>query len=469
MMRAAVSLLFTAVVVAIVPCPRAPSPLNLTGISEADMMRAVNKVPRVAFKGSGIAHMANTLNTHLMRMASADDEFTLKRCEDMTHGELHELQLMLVENSHPDFQQLYESAEDNRRYRFCGASELAAKYEEESRIVSAVPKLADVLRDSKCRESVMWYVHHLRSEDKKALSKKHSSFVLPTLPETEVRPDAELSAANPSEAKAIYQAYDDSLQCTTCHSLTFPTDHTWPSDAGINKRTGEKVHPWPDHFSVQFLLEVFTEPGRQGLPNVTNATGNSFHYAYDRSDPSKSRAVNHHDTCPFFHTQSCHIHHHGDGIYLHIAPNTKSSMCCLFQKVAVIPPFWTTWGTYVDTYKPNAPVPGEAAPNWEGFTVDRYIYGDAVQLDQHDLHIRANNPNAMVRFHATLPPPNAYSHGYWHVQGDMKVAYQDPKLFKLPKGCLPSCGIGSSPSSSAGHPLFSWGGVDTDHLATLLQ
>jgi len=471
-MRAAVSLLFTGAVVAIVPCPRAPSSLNLTAITEADMMRAVNKVPRVEFKGSGIAHMANTLNTHLMRMASANDDLTLKRCEDMSHSELHELQMMLVENSHPDFQQLYESAEDNRRYRFCGASELSAKYSEESRIVSAVPKLADVLRDSKCRESVMWYVHHLRSEDKKALSSKHPSFVLPTLPETEVRPDPEISAANPSEAKTIYRAYDDSLQCTTCHSLKFPTDHVWPSGAGINTRTGATLPSWPDHFSVDFLLEVTTEPNQYGLPNITNASGNSFHYSYSQSDPSLSRAVNIHKTCPFFHDKSCNIHHHPDGIWLNIEPDTAASFCCLFQAgAAVIPPFWTTWGLFVDTYEKNDPVPGEAAPNWEGFVVDRYIYGDAAQLDEHDLHVRATNPKELVRFHATLPPPNAHSHGYWHVQEDMKVEYQNPKLFELPSGCLPSCGIGETQSQakSSGHPLFSWGGVNTEHLKTLMQ
>eukprot|EP00756_Hemistasia_phaeocysticola_P017918 Hpha_TRINITY_DN15562_c1_g5::TRINITY_DN15562_c1_g5_i1::g.103816::m.103816 len=438
-------------------------------ISAADMRRAVNKVPRVEFKGSGVAHMAHTLNTHLQRMATANT-VRLRQCEEMDHAELHALQLQLVRSSHPAFQQLYDSTKDNRRYRFAGEAELITEYAQQARMVATAPALAPVLRDSMCRESVMWYVHHLRAEEKRELHAS-SSFVLPTLPETEMRPEPALVQASPAEAKAVYQSYNDSLQCSTCHSLKFPTNHTWPSDAGINKKTGEKLPAWPDSFSVEFVLEVTTEPGQKGLPNITNATGNTFHYAYDRKDSNKSRAVNIHDTCPFFHTKACNIHHHPDGIYLHINPKANNSLCCLFQDVAVIPPYWTTWGEYVDTYPKGAPVPGEAAPNWEGWVADRYIYGDAAQLDEHDLHVRADDPHALIRFHATLPPPNDHSHGYWHILSDMHVGPQDPELFRLPPGCLPSCGLSRAPaaSSSAHAALFPWAGVDVEQLQQQLS
>jgi hypothetical protein len=431
-------------------------------VSKADMARARNKVPRVDLKGEGVAHVAHTLNTQLRRMESAN-EVKLQRCEMMTHAALHELQLMVVELAHGDFQEHYEATSDNRRLMFSGAEELTRKYAQEARSVQVVPSLADTLRDAKCRESVMWYVHHLRAEEKTKL-RDDPSFVLPTLPEEEVRPD--MTLAHLEESQVIYKAYDDSLQCSTCHSLTFPTNHTWPSDAGVNKVTGERLPSWPDAFSVEFLLEVTTEAGQPGLANISNAPGNTFHYSYNRLNPELSRAVNRHDTCPFYHTMSCNIHHHPDAIYLDLKPGTDESFCCKFRDVAVIPPYWTTWGLYVSTYQKGEDVPGEPQPNWEGFVADRYTFGSAAQLDEHDLHVRAEDPRALVRFHATLPPPNAHSHGYWHVLEDMKVEEQDPSLFVLPAGCLDSCGAaGSAPAPvSSAHTLFPWASIDQESL-----
>ena len=72
------------------------------------MARARNKVPRVDLKGEGVAHVAHTLSTQLRRMESAN-EVKLQRCEMMTHAALHELQLMVVELAHGDFQEHYEA------------------------------------------------------------------------------------------------------------------------------------------------------------------------------------------------------------------------------------------------------------------------------------------------------------------------------------------------------------------------
>lgn len=439
-------------------------------ISKADRLRAVNKFPGVEFKGHGVGHMAHTLNTHLQRMATSD-KVNLRRCEDMDHSELHALQLQIVRAAHPDFQKIYQQVGDNRRFRFCGEAALAAEYAEQARMVEHEPLLGPVLRDSQCRETVMWWVHHLRNEEKQTLNTP--LFVLPTLPTEELRPVPAVMQASPEAAKAIYQAYDESLSCASCHT-NGPSKSAWPSNAGVNNKTGVPVPAWPDQFSVDFVLEVTTEAGEKGLPNITNATGNTFHYSFDSQDPSKSRAVNQHETCPFFNTMSCNIHHHPDAIYLHINPTRKfGSLCCRFTEVGVIPPYWTTWGQYVNTYAKGAPVPGEAAPNWEGFEVDRYIFGDHKQLDEHDLHVRTNDPSSMVRFHATLPPPNAHSHGYWHVLSDMKLSKPDPDVFQLPKHCLPTCFVysdKSKPSSSeqrSTHPLFPWGGLHEHQVEQL--
>jgi len=226
-----------------------------------------------------------------------------------------------------------------------------------------------------------------------------------------------------------------------------------------NKRTGESLPPWPDAFDVEFNLEVITEAGQPGLPNIDNVTKNHFYYSYDRSNPQNSRALNRHETCPFFHTKSCDIHHHPDGIYLHLNPGQSSAFCCKFAPIAPIPPYWTTWGKYVDTYEKGEEIGGGQNNNWEGFRVDRYIFGDAAQLDEHDLNVRAADPRALVRFHATLPPPNAHSHGYWHVRNDMNVKAQDPNTFKRPAVCAPTCGVASSEpavSPKIHHQMMPW-------------
>jgi hypothetical protein len=436
-------------------------------ISAQDLKRATSKVPRDEFKGANIAHLANTLNQQLQKIARAGD-LRLHRCEDLSLQALQETQQRIVSVAHPAFQQMYEDTNDNRRFRFTSPDELKATHSEQRSLVAEVPELEEIFRDSHCRESVMWYVHHLREQEKALL---HSAgFELPSLPEQELRTDLALLSGDP-RAEVAHNAYQDSLQCSTCHNSN--SNFNWPSTAGVNQRTGEPVPEWPDAFDVEFVLEVVTEAGQPGLPNITNAPNNHFFYSYDRSNPQNSFALNRHETCPFFHTKSCDIYHQPDGIYLHLNPGQADNLCCLFQGgLETVPPYWVKWGDYVDTYEKGARIGGGQADLWEGFRSDRYIFGDAAQLDEHDYLVRAEDPTAMVRFHATLPPPNDHSHGYWHVLGDMNVAPQSASLFKRPDQCLPSCGVGTAHLHSAGrkpHPLMPWAGLKSDHFEGLRE
>lgn len=436
---------------------------NSLQIHTKDLQRAASKVPRNDFKGTSIGHVAHTLNGKLRQGA-----LSLRRCEDLLLEDLHVIQQRIVNVSHPGFQDIYEETGDNRRFRFADMKQLDETYVEERDSIADLPQLAPVLRDSKCRESVMWYVHHLREEEKSLLHAE--GFDLPSLPELELKPDNVL-LMNP-KARAIYRSYDDSLQCNTCHSASSP--FVWPSNAGMNTKTSEKVPSWPDSFDVEFVLEVVTEDGQKGLPNISNALGNHFYYSYDRANPENSRALNQHDTCPFFHKMSCNIHHHPDGIYMVLNPGKWNSLCCKAFPVAVIPPWWTTWGLYVDTYDQGDAIEDEADV-WEGFRSDRYIFGDKAQLDEHDLLVRANDTKALVRFHATLPPPNPHSHGYWHVMEDMNVRPQDAKTFQRPEVCVPTCGIPGASVTDAvtleqiPHPLMPWAHIEDHTLAGVFE
>jgi hypothetical protein len=441
-------------------------------ISAHDLKRARNKVPRDDFKGDGTMQMSKVLNQQLGVMARRSSALRLTPCEGLTAVEVHEIHRAVVAAAHPELQHIYESTNDNRRFQFCSLAELETKYATEAAIIEGQPELHAALRDSKCREAVMWYVHHLGEKEKTDFhAAGHTLPMLPVSPETpqQLEERAVAAGVNVADARVIVAAANESLQCSTCHNLhpKFPT----PKGGGVNPKTGKAVPDWPDDFDVEFLLEVTTEAGQKGLPNISSHTeGNHFYYHYDRKTPENSRALNRHKVCPFFHTKSCDIYHQPDGIYLHINPGSLIPVCCKAFPVPPIPPYWTEWGLYVDTYEPGAEVGSGQAPLWEGFRSDRYIFGDAVQLDEHDLFVRADDPKALVRFHATLPPPNAHSHGYWHVMSDMNVAPQpDMSIFDRPRSCLQTCGLDAEqgPKHHAMSMFMAWAHVDPSKIAAL--
>ena len=87
----------------------------------------------------------------------------------------------------------------------------------------------------------------------------------------------------------------------------------------------------------------------------------------------------------------------------------------------------------------------------------------------HDNIVRTADPTKLVRFHATIPPPNDHSHGYWHVVEDMNVQRQaDMSIFDRPALCLPSCGLSSAHEApTSGNAFMPWVGMDEAHLEEL--
>ena len=195
-------------------------------------------------------------------------------------------------------------------------------------------------------------------------------FALPTLPsERHQTPSRSERDSSTSLDNVLYRAYDDSLSCVSCH--TFKTEHDWPALAGYNNRTGNKVKSWPTEWDLEFNLEVRTQPGQKGLPDIANASNNHFYYKWDSTNP---KALNRHQTCPLFKQYACDIHHRVNGIWVVLNPFTPQAMCCkAFNDVSVVPPWWIQWGLYVDT----------SFMDFEQRWADRFIYGDTTQLDEH--------------------------------------------------------------------------------------
>ena len=87
----------------------------------------------------------------------------------------------------------------------------------------------------------------------------------------------------------------------------------------------------------------------------------------------------------------------------------------------------------------------------------------------HDNIVRSKDPSALVRFHATIPPPNDHSHGYWHVTSDMKKGRQpDMTIFDRPRSCLPTCSLSEEHKPPSGASTFMpWPSITHEHIQGL--
>eukprot|EP01097_Dermamoeba_algensis_P004617 TRINITY_DN2994_c0_g1_i1.p1 TRINITY_DN2994_c0_g1~~TRINITY_DN2994_c0_g1_i1.p1 ORF type:complete len:469 (-),score=90.98 TRINITY_DN2994_c0_g1_i1:27-1433(-) len=411
------------------------------------LFRAHMNKPRPPFRGDDMESMSNALN----KVLSGHSFMRLKDCSEFDLDDLFKIQKAIVGSSHPHFQKVYSSKKDRRAMAVNSVEELIEREKNHRELLEEAPHLTAMTRDGRCHETIMWYVHHLTEEAQVELRKKYT---LPRLP-TKRHLTTKHKRSDRSATATLVKNYDDSLSCVSCH--TFQTEHQWPALAGYNNRTGQTVASWPNEFDVEFILEVRTDKGEKGLPDIDNAPGNHFYYKWSEVDP---KALNRHNTCPFFKNYPCDIHHRTSGIYIVLNPNTTAQMCCRAFPISVVPPYWTNWGLFLDT-------------NWmqpEKAVADRFIFGEAIQLDEHDYWINIQDNKSMVRFHATLPPPNNHTHGYWHVSSPMNVRPQPDSIFNtMPSNCLPSCGLDVNHEKPIAQHVMPWPAFDKEKIAELFN
>ena len=154
--------------------------------------------------------MSTTLNGWL-----EDGKTETRACSDWTTKELQQLQAIIYLARHADFDEIYQSADDNRRMRKDFEdiekdwAELDAllSTEEDGHIAHAIR------RDGHCHEAVMWYVHHLTVDVKQMFA--DSGVVIPLL---SLAPHSEPPASADPSHKAAYNVYQEQVTCSSCHA-----------------------------------------------------------------------------------------------------------------------------------------------------------------------------------------------------------------------------------------------------------
>jgi len=86
----------------------------------------------------------------------------------------------------------------------------------ENELVAAAADLEDMMRDGKCHEAVMWFIHHLSTEAQFEIA---SMIYLPLLPIVShaMNGHGMMSPAASDASREIQDGYARQIQCTDCH------------------------------------------------------------------------------------------------------------------------------------------------------------------------------------------------------------------------------------------------------------
>ena len=130
-----------------------------------DVRRAVQKIPRDAFRGHGRANTNRVLSGALRRTVTEAGGAT-KPCEHFRVSELIDIQRVLFAARDPALESIYAAAGDARRLGTFGAQaddvvQLEQLWAEELALLADAPHLHGAARDAKCYEAAMWFAHHV--------------------------------------------------------------------------------------------------------------------------------------------------------------------------------------------------------------------------------------------------------------------------------------------------------------------
>jgi len=176
-------------------------------LTPSDRARAENWVPRPSYKGDTLSEASNILNTHIRNTP----KLLTRRCEQYTLAQLDAIQTKLFDKRAPDLINIYNTAHDPRRPVLSTLQEYQDIWAKMQQTATSHPELHDMLRDGRCRETVMWYTHHLTENGKDQIRGK---LMLPLLPtQQHFKPESDASEA----ARWAYQQYSSMVTCQQCH------------------------------------------------------------------------------------------------------------------------------------------------------------------------------------------------------------------------------------------------------------
>jgi len=171
-----------------------------------DYERAVEKVPRMQYKGTNFTSMSNALN---MVLKSSYPNNT-KECQKWTVQELHRFQEEVFSMRETTMQFIYSESSDSRKISHCKINDIKESWNKSIQAATSC-NLENVLRDGHCHEAVMWFTHHLTKENRDLMRNKGTvipllSTIKHTFPES------------PTECQQqIQKTVNEKIKCTECH------------------------------------------------------------------------------------------------------------------------------------------------------------------------------------------------------------------------------------------------------------
>jgi len=199
-----------------VPCPAgtpdctiSPAPVEPMAPSADDVQRAENWFPRDQYKGRTLQHASSVLNRHL----HAIPNLQTKPCEQFTLSELDQAQILLSSYQAPSLSSIYHRTNDPRQIQYTGDEAKLQIWSKMNQLGKQDERINTMLRDGRCRETVMWYIHHLSEGDKEQV-KQVANFVLPLLPEGE---EKYANLFQDEDGLWAYEQYKNLVTCQQCH------------------------------------------------------------------------------------------------------------------------------------------------------------------------------------------------------------------------------------------------------------
>lgn len=178
--------------------------------SVEDLRRAVTRKPRAEYRGHSQEHMSRSLNGHLAR-----SEGRLARaCGNWTAPELQGFMALVLPRRSPELDHVYQKGGDRRSLQR-SAEEYREHWRRANRVVGRSPHLHKALRDSHCRQAVMWWTHHLSEGAREHLRKELAA--VPLLPEEEKA--ACVPMEGDEQEGALCLGVEQENSCDWCHSL----------------------------------------------------------------------------------------------------------------------------------------------------------------------------------------------------------------------------------------------------------
>jgi len=183
----------TFVTVACLACVVAGNPLS------ADLKRAHQWTPRAEYRGYGTLASANArLNKHL----AGKKGIMLKACEDFTAQGVRTVLRDLLPRASPELKGIYAKV-DGRIGKYSTVAQMELHWTQNA------PAHDLRVRDAHCHEAVMWFVHHLTSEEQAKVMKVTTLPMLPVV-------DHKVTGVRGAEDHAG-KFYDEKVTCQNCH------------------------------------------------------------------------------------------------------------------------------------------------------------------------------------------------------------------------------------------------------------